>query len=35
MHTGEMMPPPPAKETALGEARLTKHVPVGEAPPEP
>ena len=29
MHTGEMMPPPTSTESALGEERVTKHVPVG------
>ena len=31
MHTGEMMPPPTATESTLGEERVTKHVPVGES----
>jgi hypothetical protein len=29
MHSGEMMPPPPALEKQLGERRLTSFVPVG------
>ena len=31
MHTGEMMPPPTSTESALGEERVTKHVPVGQS----
>lgn len=30
MHSGEMMPPPPALEKGLGERRLTFYVGVGE-----
>jgi len=31
MHSGEMMPPPPALEKQLGERRLTSFVPVGKS----